>query len=293
MKYQQLTEGKRYQIAALLEQGFPVKNIALTVGCHRGTVYRELKRNTLEEKVYCPEYAHQAYLSRKRHAFKYQIPPERVEFIRLLIEHDWSPEQISGVLTGSEMPVSHEYQHIAEDKANGGKLYKHLRQGKRVKAKAIKNAVSIDDRPAIVDSRERFGDWEIDTVLGKHGMGAIVTLLERKSRFFLIQKVDSKSAQDVAEATINLLKPYKDHVHTITADNGREFANHEAISEALETEFYFAHPYSSWERGANENANGLLRQYVRKGSNIRELGDDVISLAMARINFRPKKGFVA
>ena len=126
-------------------------------------------------------------------------------------------------------------------------------------------------------------------MLGKHGTGAIVTLLERKSRFFLIQKVDSKSAQDVAEATINLLKPYKDHVHTITADNGREFANHEAISEALETEFYFAHPYSSWERGANENANGLLRQYVRKGSNIRELGDDVISLAMARINFRPKK----
>ena len=298
MKYQHLTEGKRYQISALLEQGFPVKNIALTVGCHLGTVYRELKRNTLEEKVYCPEYAHQAYLSRKRHAIKYQIPPERVEFIRLLIEHDWSPEQISGVLTGSEMPVSHEwiYQHIAEDKANGGKLYKHLRQGhkryrkgKRVKAKAIKNAVSIDDRPAIVDSRERFGDWEIDTVLGKHGTWAIVTLLERKSRFFLIQKVDSKSAQDVAEATINLLKPYKDHVHTITADNGREFANHEAISEALETEFYFAHPYSSWERGANENANGLLRQYVRKGSNIRELGDDVISFAMARINFRPKK----
>ena len=102
-------------------------------------------------------------------------------------------------------------------------------------------------------------------MLGKHGTGAIVTLLERKSRFFLIQKVDSKSAQDVAEATINLLKPYKDHVHTITADKGREFANHEAISEALETEFYFAHPYSSWERGANENANGLLHQYVRKG----------------------------
>lgn len=144
------------------------------------------------------------------------------------------------------MPVSHEwgYQHIAEDKANGGKLYKHLRQGhksyrkgQRVKAEVIKNAVSIDDRPTIVDSRERFGDWEIDTVLGKHGTGSIVILLERKSRFFLIQKVDSKSAQDVAEATINLLKPYKKHVHTITADNGREFANHEAISERLETEF--------------------------------------------------------
>ena len=298
MKYQQLTEGKRYQISALLEQGISVKNIALAVGCHRGSVYRELNRNTFEEETYCPQYAQQACVARKRTATKYQIPSERVEFIRLLIEHDWSPEQISGVLTGSGMPVSHEwiYQHIAEDKVNGGKLYKHLRQGhkryrkgKRVKAEVIKNAVSIDDRPAIVDSRERFGDWEIDTVLGKHGTGAIVTLLERKSRFFLIQKVDSKSAKEVAEATINLLMPYKEHVHTITADNGREFANHEDIAAALDTEFYFAHPYSSWERGANENANGLLRQYVPKGSNIREVDDDVISLAMARINYRPKK----
>jgi len=194
MKYQQLTEGKRYQISALLEQGISVKNIALAVGCHRGSVYRELNRNTFEEETYCPQYAHQACVARKRNATKYQIPSERVEFIRLLIEHDWSPEQISGVLTGSGMPVSHEwiYQHIAEDKVNGGKLYRHLRQGhkryrkgKRVKAEVIKNAVSIDDRPAIVDSRERFGDWEIDTVLGKHGTGAIVTLLERKSRFFL------------------------------------------------------------------------------------------------------------
>lgn len=101
--------------------------------------------------------------------------------------------------------------------------------------------------------------------------------------------MDSKSVKEVAEATINLLMPYKEHVHTITADNGREFANHEDISAALETEFYFAHPYSSWERGANENANGLLRQYVPKGSNIREVDDDVISLAMARINYGPKK----
>ncbi|SNX50916.1 Integrase core domain protein [Vibrio thalassae] len=126
-------------------------------------------------------------------------------------------------------------------------------------------------------------------MLGKHGTGAIVTLLERKIRFFLIKKVNSKSAKDVTAATIELLMPYKTHVHTITADNGREFANHEEIAETLEADVYFAHPYSSWERGANENANGLLRQYVPKGSDLREVSEDVISLAMARINYRPKK----
>lgn len=297
MKYQQLTEGKRYQISALLEQGISVKNIALAIGCHRGSVYRELNRNN-GIATYCPQKAHKACLDRRQQAAKYRIPSERVDFIRLLIEHDWSPEQISGVLTSSEMPVSHEwiYQYIADDKAQGGKLYRHLRQGhkryrkgKRTKAEAIKNAVSIDDRPAIVESRERFGDWEIDTVLGKNGTGAIVTLLERKSRFFLIKKVNSKSAKDVTAGTIELLMPYKAHVHTITADNGREFANHEEIAEALEADVYFAHPYSSWERGANENANGLLRQYVPKGTDLRQVGEDVISLAMARINYRPKK----
>ena len=297
MKYQQLTEGKRYQISVLLEQGVSIKNIALAIDCHRSSVYRELNRNS-EKANYCPQTAHQACIDRRRQGPKYKIPSERVEFIRLLIEHDWSPEQVSKVLTASGMPVSHEwiYQFIANDKAMGGKLYRHLRQGhkryrkgKRTKAEAIKNAVSIDDRPAIVDSRERFGDWEIDTVLGKHGTGAIVTLLERKSRFFLIKKVNSKSAKDVTAATIELLMPYKTHVHTITADNGREFANHEEIAEALEADVYFAHPYSSWERGANENANGLLRQYVPKGSDLREVSEDVISLAMARINYRPKK----
>lgn len=187
-------------------------------------------------------------------------------------------------------------QYIADDKRKKGQLYRHLRQGhkryrkgKRVKAEAIKNAVSIDERPAIVDSRERFGDWEIDTVLGKHGTGAIVTILERKSRFYLAKKTDSKSAKDVTKATIELLMPYKANVLTITADNGREFANHEEIAEALDTKVYFAHPYSSWERGANENANGLLRQYVPKGRDLRLVNEADIEFAISRINYRPKK----
>jgi IS30 family transposase len=130
---------------------------------------------------------------------------------------------------------------------------------------------------------------EIDTVLGKHGTGSIVTILERKTRFYLIKKVASTSAEDVTKATIELLMPYKQHVHTITADNGREFAHHQAIAKALDAEFYFAHPYSSWERGANENANGRLRQYVKKGIDLRTVSDDIILFAQNRINYRPKK----
>lgn len=167
--------------------------------------------------------------------------------------------------------------------------HKRYRKGLKEKVPTIKNAVSFDERPSIVDSRERFGDWEIDTVLGKHGTGAIVTILERKSRFYLAKKVSSKSANAVTKATLEMLMPYKDYVHTITADNGREFAGHQEIAAALEAKLYFAHPYSSWARGANENANGLLRQYVKKGTDLRTVTDNDIEFAQSRLNLRPKK----
>ncbi|WP_419236975.1 IS30 family transposase (plasmid) [Photobacterium leiognathi subsp. mandapamensis] len=297
MSYQQLTEGRRYQISTLLELGISISEIAKKVKCHRATVYRELKRNRAHDQ-YCPKHAHASSISRRKTAHKYRTPVERIEFVRLLLSVDWSPEQISSVLTKAGASISHEwiYRYIAQDKRQGGKLYRHLRQGHKryrkglkEKAPTIKNAVSIDDRPSIVDNRERFGDWEIDTVLGKHGTGAIVTILERKSRFYLAKKVASKSAAEVTKATIDMLMPYKDCVHTITADNGREFAGHQEIAEALDADVYFAHPYSSWERGANENANGLLRQYVKKGTDLRTVTDDDIQFAQSRINNRPKK----
>ncbi|QRV22404.1 IS30 family transposase [Marinomonas foliarum] len=297
MNYQQLTEGKRYQISALLERETSVSEIASTIKCHRSTVYRELKRNR-QINGYCPKEAQKSSLTRRKASAKYRIPAKTIDFVRILIEFDWSPEQVSHVLTLCGVPVSHEwiYQYINDDKRLKGTLYRLLRQGhkryrkgKRTKGEAIKNAVSIEERPDIVDTRKRFGDWEIDTVLGKHGTGSIVTLLERKTRFYLIKKVNSKSAADVTRATIELLTPFKAHVHTITADNGREFAHHAEIAEALETKVYFAHPYSSWERGANENSNGLLRQYIRKGTDLRNIEDDTIHWAMTRINYRPRK----
>lgn len=287
MNYQQLTEGRRYQISALLERGISVSEIAKTVQCHRSTVYRELKRGS-KGSHYCLNEAQVLSIKKRTSARKYRIPQERIDFIRLLLEADWSPEKVSSVLTKVGAAVSHEwiYRFVAQDKRLGGKLY---RRGRKEKAPTIKNAVSIDDRPSIADRKELLGDWEIDTVLSKHGIDAMVTILERKTRFYVIKKVPSKSADDVIKATIELLMPYKEHVHTITADNGREFAGHETIAKALEADVYFAHPYSSWERGANENANGFLSQYVKKGTDLTTVTDSDIEFAVSRINDRPKK----
>ncbi|SIR45392.1 Helix-turn-helix domain-containing protein, partial [Shewanella morhuae] len=209
MNYQQLTEARRYQISVLLEQGFSIAIIAKCIHCHRSSVYREIKRCQGQPR-YNPKMAHQKAVELRRQSAKYTIPERRIESLLLLLQLDWSPEQISHVLSLVKEPVNHEwiYRYIARNKRNGGKLYRHLRQGhkryrrgKAEQAPTIKNAVSIDERPAIVDSRERFVDWEIDTVLGQHGTGAIVTILERKTRFYLIKKVNSKSAEDVTRAT--------------------------------------------------------------------------------------------
>ncbi len=174
-------------------------NIARTLNCHRAAIYRELKRNK-QVTEYCPDKAQRACLIRRKTAAKYRIPSKTIDFIRILIEIHWSPEQVSNVLKNCGIPVSHEwiYQYIHDDKRNKGTLYRHLRQAKkryrkvqRTKAEVIRNKVSIDEHPAIVGTKKRFGDWEIDTALGKHGTGPIVTLLERKTRFYLIKRGDS------------------------------------------------------------------------------------------------------
>lgn len=297
MSYQQLTEGKRYQISALLAQGCSPSAIAKAVEVHRSTVYRELRRNG-RNGIYEPERAHTATVARRARTPKYRVPEQTVMYVELALSWQWSPEQISGIGSRIGMPVSHEwiYRHVAADKARGGKLYKALRQGhkryrrgKSSKRSVIPEPRSIDERPAIVDTRERFGDWEVDTVLGKPGTGALVTLVERKSRMYLVRKVETKRAADVRDAIIDMLKPYAAHVHTITADNGAEFVEHRDIAKALDTDVYFAHPYSSWERGLNENFNGLLRQYIPKGTDLRTISDEDVRRAEKRLNQRPRK----
>ncbi|MGZ4970570.1 MAG: IS30 family transposase, partial [Methylobacter sp.] len=190
------------------------------------------------------------------------------------------------------------YQHIWTDKRNGGTLYQHLRHshkkrkkryGSKDKRGQIRNRISIDERPEIVAQKTRIGDWEIDTVIGKNHQGALVTIVDRVSKFTLIKKVASKHAEVVTEATVSLLQPYLDKTLTITADNGKEFAGHEKIKEQLNAVVYFAHPYSSWERGLNENTNGLIRHYFTKGSRFENITDDAVEAVMHKLNHRPRK----
>ncbi len=222
-----------------------------------------------------------------------------IRYVELALSWQLWPEQISGAGQLMGMPVSHEwiYRYIAADKMQGGQLYKALRQGHKryrkgttgKKGCVIPEPRSIEERPAIVETRERLGDWEVDTVLGKQGTGALVTLAERRSRLYLVRKVAAKRAADVRDAVIDMLKPYAGHVHTITADNGSEFVDHQTIAKALKTKVYFAHPYSSWERGLNENFNGLLRQYIPKGSDLRQFSDEAVRRVEKRLNLRPRK----
>jgi len=187
---------------------------------------------------------------------------------------------------------------VREDKRQGGTLYKHLRYSHKKRKKQyggkdkrgqIKNRVSIDERPEIVAQKTRIGDWEIDTVIGKNHQGALVTIVDRVSRFTLIKKVSSKHADVVTAATIDLLKPYMDKTWTITADNGKEFAGHEILAEQLNASVYFAHPYHSWERGLNENTNGLIRQYFTKGSSFVDITHEQVEEVMRKLNHRPRK----
>ena len=212
-----------------------------------------------------------------------------------------SPEQASQrlVLEGG-LQISHEsiYLHIYADKRRGGDLWRHLRcQKPRRKRYAsgqerrgtIKNRVGIDERPVIVEQKSRIGDWEGDTVIGKNHRGALVTLAERKSRYILAAQVPDKHASGVTAAVTRLLRPHKGKCYTMTFDNGKEFAEHETIAAELDADVYFAHPYHSWERGLNENSNGLLRQYFPKGMELVEVTQEQVQWAVDRLNHRPRK----
>lgn len=299
--YTQLTRGKRYQIRALLKAGISQTMIAHYLRVHKSTISREIRRNT-GHKGYRPRQAHEAAMARRFAAAKrIKMTPAMMELIDFYLRQDFSPEQVSGHLARTHgLSISHEtiYKHVWNDKRNGGSLYKHLRHSNRRYRKRygsqelrgrMKECVSIDLRPAIVDAKSRIGDWEIDTITGKNGKGHMITIVERKSKLTLIERVPDKQSDDMAKAIIKLLRPYKDKVLTITADNGREFSRHKKISKNLKANVYFAHPFRSWERGLNENTNGLLRQYFPRKMDFRKIDADSIQHAMDRLNNRPRK----
>ena len=296
--YTQLTQAQRYQISAMLKIGQTQTEIAEVIGKHKSTISREVRRNR-GQRGYRPKQAHQMSMDRRKKATP-RIQEATWALIESKLEEDWSPEQISDWLKrNTEIQVSHEriYLHILADKRTGGDLYQHLRcQKKRRKRYGsydrrgkLSNRRSIEERPEIVDQRQRIGDWEVDTMIGKGHRQAIVTLTERKSRFSMLRKVEQRKAHLVSAAVIDLLQPVADRSHTITGDNGKEFAEHERIAQELEVSFFFAHPYSAWERGANENMNGLVRQYIPKNRDLSSVTDDELVQIMNKLNHRPRK----
>lgn len=301
--YKQLTQEQRYYIFQLNKKDFTQDEIAQEIGVNKSTISRELKRNT-GQRGYRPKQAQRKATERRQLASKaIKMTTDMIEFVdNKLTEHQWSPEQISGwLLEKKKIAISHEriYQHIWDDKKQGGDLYQYLRcQGKKYQKRGsngkrsrgqIIDRISIDDRPKVVDDKRRVGDWEIDTVIGKGHSGALVTIVERKTLYTLIARVNGKRADWVTQATIQLMEPFKDRLHSITADNGKEFAYHAQISKVLDTAFYFAHPYSSWERGLNENTNGLIRQYFPKKTDFKTVTNEEVYNVMEKLNNRPRK----
>ena len=296
--YRQLTQEQRYQIHALKKMGHSQTEIANVMSVHKSTICRELRRNC-GQRGYRPKQAHGFAIERRQQTGS-RIQSQTWELIAEKLRADWSPEQISGWLRrNAHELVSHEwiYQYVLDDQRAGGELHSHLRcQKKRRKRYGsydrrgkLPNRVSIDERPDVVDQRQRIGDWEVDTILGKGRRQAVVTLNERKSRLALLQKVERRSADRVAQAILEQLRPFAADAHTLTSDNGKEFAQHETVAEELDLDFYFAHPYASWERGANENMNGLVRQYLPKQSDFTNVSQADLETIMHKLNHRPRK----
>lgn len=301
MAQPQLTLAQRYKIFGYLQAGTSKHGIAILINVHPSTVFREIGRNSVNGK-YNPERADLESQHRRKNARKFnKISQETWLLVEKLLKLDFSPEQIFGFLKRTEIvTISHEwiYQHLLVDKQAGGDLWRHLRwshkkrrkrYGKKDHRGLIPDRASIDDRPEIVCQKIRIGDWEIDTATGRKHKGVIVVAVERKSKLVLIEWVPRKQADLVAKAIIRMLKPYKNQVKTITVDNGKEFSFHQKIAKALKADVYFAHPYSAWERGLNENTIGLIRQYFPKNMSLELIDPGMIQFVQNRLNLRPRK----
>ena len=305
--YHHLTRDQRCQIDILLKRGDSKKRISEILDVHPSTICREIKKNSAKKRetlqvIYKFEDAHRKALRKRREASSRpsKMTTEIKNIIKQKINLQWSPEQISGWLKiNNIIMLSHEtiYKMIYNDKRKGGILYKNLRRlGKkyqkrssRYKHRAISNRVGIEHRPKIVDLKERVGDWEIDTIVGKGHIGAIVTMVDRASKLTKMYFVPRKTSENVANALICKLLTINKHVITITADNGGEFSRHEEVSKKLNADFYFAKPYHAWERGLNEHTNGLIRQYIPKNTQITNFSQERINEIEDLLNNRPRK----
>ncbi len=301
MSYKHLSLEERHYIELSINNEKTLTEIAADLNRAQSTISREAKRN-LGLRGYRHKQANQ--MAKERHGTKEKatkLTGEITALIDACISEDWSPEQVVGRLKQEGViSLHHEtvYQYILADKRSGGDLYTHLRHQNKTYRKrygaahrrnGIPNRTDIDERPEAANNRERIGDWEADTMIGKNHKGVFVTLDERKSKLRLAMPVDSKRARDVTDAMIELFNPVKRFVKTITFDNGKEFAFHEEIAKKIKCDTYFAKPYHSWERGQNENANGLLRQYFPKSMELIDITTEQVFEAVHKLNSRPRK----
>ena len=301
--YRHLAYEQRCQIFTLIGRGISQSQIAQEIKVSQSTVSRELKNNS-GKRGYRFKQAHLASTVRRQSASSsYKKFTLDLAFYveKMLREEQWSPEQISGRLkTRFNISISHEriYQHIWKEKLVGGTLYKHLRRrGKKNYKRSYKNSgrgqirnrIGIEERPAIVDLKERIGDFEVDTIVGAHHRGAILSLVDRKSKLTFLSLLSRADAQTTSNAIIDELAPIKGEIQTITADNGKEFAYHQKVTQKLGAPVYFARPYCSWERGLNENTNGLVRQYFPKKTDFSKLTQQEVKKIEYLLNTRPRK----
>ncbi len=307
-KYHQLTSEQRSQIFALLQKKTPRKEIALIIGRSQATISREIKRNSTDKGNYLWDKAHDKAMERRKRTTSNRAKDPAIvwEAPDLLKEEDWSPEQISADMKSRGKDISHEliYRHVRADETgelashcrHKMKYNRHGRPDRTTKVRNIPDRVSIHERPAEADGT-RFGDWEMDTIIGKDGKGAIVTLTERCTNMLLMERLPhGKHPEQPAKVVIRLLFPYRHTVRSITTDNGSEFCAHKLISKALAPKgarnpnpVFFADSYSSWQKGAVENANKLIRQYIPKGTDFSTLTDAFIRRIRHKINRRPRK----
>jgi len=299
--YHHLSYEQRCQIYVLLRREVPQKGIVHDGGCSQSTISREAKRNRGKRGYRYKQAQTKANFRKKQSKNAKKLNAQIIDQVKIMLcQYQWSPEQISGRFKKKGINISHEtiYRHIWQDKQEGGILYKQLRnKGKKYYKRSSKtagrglipNRVGIGNRPKIVDQKKRVGDWELDTIIGAKHKGAIVSIVDRVTKFTRLALIKSATAKYTAKAITCLLNPISEYVHTLTSDNGKEFAQHKDVSKNLQAGFYFARPYHSWERGLNENTNRLVRQYFPKGTDFTTLKQKDVQKVENLLNARPRK----
>jgi IS30 family transposase len=303
MTYHQLTPGERYMLAALRRQGLNQSEIARSLGRHRSTVCREVRRNSTRADGRYRAFTaqEQANGRRSRPRRNSRFTARDFALIDELLCRQWSPEQVAGHLARSgQLSVSHEtiYRHVWRDKKAGGLLHTHLRGARKRRRKRygaydsrgrLAGKRMISERPPEVEARERVGHWEADTVAGAGSRDCVATLVERKTGLVLIGKLSDRTAGGLSRRAVSLMRSSGARFETVTADNGTEFHDYQRVERLTGAAFYFARPYHSWERGSNENANGLIRQYLPKGMSMAGLSQHQCNAIARKLNTRPRK----